>query len=590
MKQVLALSAFLKPYQRHSLAALLLLTLLVVADLSIPRLVQRIIDQGIHRQDQSLVINTGLIMLGISLCSTLLAIGNNVLSVHVGEGLNRDLREALFRKIQTFSFANIDRLSTGQLMVRLASDTRALQRLALISLRIGTRAPLMMVGSLALMIHTSPSLALTLLPLLLVTLGVIAYFIRRMEPLFRRVQEKLDVLNTVLQENIAGIRLVKAFVREDFEQGRFQVTNDDYTADSTRVMRFMAVMAPALTVCVNIGMVIVIWQGGIGAIQGDVTIGQIVAFTNYLLTLMAPLIMMVMLSNVWANGIASAGRINDVLETTPTIIDRPDAAEFDWRRPAEIVFDNVTFQYDGQKSAPVLQNIRLTVEAGQTVAILGATGSGKSTLVNLVPRFYDVTDGSICIGGQDIRSVQQNSLLAGVAIVPQDVILFSGSLRDNICYGRPGAPDEEMIEAAQAAQAHGFISALPRGYNSHIEERGVNLSGGQKQRISIARALLTKARILILDDATSAVDIDTETRIQAALENRPDPPTVLLVAQRISTVLRADKIVVIEKGRIVAEGSHSELLETSRIYQEIYHSQLGDGVGFPSAWPAAQSV
>lgn len=578
MKQLCKLSIFIKPYRKRSLATLGLLIALVILDLSIPRLIQRIIDQGIHQQQQQIVFETGLIMLAISLCSALLAIGNNVLSVQVGESVARDLRAALFSKIQSFSFSNLDRIDTGQLMVRLASDTRSLQRFVQVSLRIGSRAPLLMIGSLILMVNTSRSLALTLLPLLLVTCGLIVLFIKIMEPLFRQVQQKLDRLNTVLQENIAGIRVVKAFVREDFEQKRFQATNDAFTQDSTKVMRLMTIMSPALTVCVNIGMVIVIWKGGLDAIQGEMTIGQVVAFTNYLLTTMTPLIMMTMLSNVWANGIASAGRVNEVLETKPAIVDQPGALPLSWDKPAGIVFENVYFRYSGQGEAPILKAIDLTVEAGQTVAILGATGSGKSTLVNLVPRFYEVTAGRILVCGMDIRTVQQDSLLSGIAIVPQETILFSGSIRDNICYGNPKATEVGMIEAAQSAQAHDFILKLPQGYDTHIEERGVNLSGGQKQRISIARAMLTAARIMILDDATSAVDVETETRFQAALKHRMSGQTVLIVAQRISTVLKADRIIVLEKGCIAAAGTHHELLRSSPIYQEIYESQLGAGI------------
>ena len=576
--------------------ALLLLTTLVFMDLSIPRLIQRIIDQGIHQQNQAVVIETGLLMLGISALSTIIAVGNNILSVRVGESVARDLREALFHKIQTFSFGNLDRLKTGLLMVRLTSDTSALQRLVQISLRIGTRAPLLMIGSLILMINTSPDLALTMLPLLLVTSVIIVFFVLKMEPLFLSVQQKLDRLNTVLQENVAGVRLVKAFVRADFEGERFEVANEAFTDNSAQVMRFMASMSPVLTICVNIGMVIVVWAGGLAAIQGQLTVGQIVAFTNYLLTTMTPLIMMTMLSNVWANGIASARRINEVLDTVPEVQDKPDARPVPAVTPGRIVFENVSFQYNGHGSESVLQGINLIAEPGQTVAILGATGAGKSTLVNLVPRFYNVSAGRICLDGLDIQHVQQDSLLAQIATVPQETVLFSGSVRDNIRYGTPEASDEEVVAAAQAAQVHDFILTLPQGYDTHIEERGVNLSGGQKQRIAIARALLTQPKILILDDSTSSVDVETETKIQEALETRLDDPapstlfeippernrrTSLVVAQRISTVLKADKIVVIDKGRIAAEGTHQELLRSSQIYQEIYESQLGNGFSPP---------
>ena len=588
MNPISKLTHFVKPYWRRALMALVLLTSLVFMDLSIPRLIQRVIDQGIAKHNQPVVIQTSLLMLGISMLSTLIAIGNNNLSVQVGESVARDLREALFLKIQTFSYGNLDRQKTGQLMVRLTSDTSALQRLTQISLRIGTRAPLLIIGSLILMISTSRSLALTMLPLLLVTSAVIIFFIVKMEPLFRSVQQKLDRLNTVLQENIAGARLVKAFVRADFEGKRFEVANEDFTDHSVKVMQFMSTMSPALTVFVNIGMVIVIWAGGLQAIRGDLSVGQIVAFTNYLLTTMTPLIMMTNLSNVWANGIVSAKRVNEILDTVPEVQDLPDVSALPDRTQAKVVFENVTFHYNGNEHLPqvqasvrdeaVLEDINLVAEPGETVAILGATGAGKSTLINLVPRFYDVSAGRVLIDGMDIRQIQQDSLLAQIGIVPQETILFSGTVRDNIRYGNPQASDEAVIAAAKAAQAHDFIMELSHGYDTHVEERGANFSGGQKQRIAIARALLTQPKILLLDDSTSSVDVETETKIQDALEEQMHRHTSLVVAQRISTVLKADKIVVVDKGRIVAQGTHKELMESSPIYQEIYDSQLGNGL------------
>jgi ATP-binding cassette subfamily B protein len=577
MNEVLKLTPFVRPYWRRALGALVLLISLVFMDLSIPRLIRRIIDQGIEQQDQQVVIQTALLMLGISALSTLVAVGNNNLSVQVGESVARDLRDALFLRIQSFSFGNLDRLKTGQLMVRLTSDATALQRLTQISLRIGTRAPLLMIGSLILMINTSRSLALTMVPLLLITSAIIVFFVLRMEPLFRSAQQKLDKLNTVLQENVAAASLVKAFVRADFEGERFEEANEAFTDYSIRVLEFMSSMSPVLTVCVNIGMVIVIWAGGVQAIRGELSIGQIVAFTNYLLTTMTPLIMMTMLSNVWAGGIASAKRVNEVLETVPEVQDMPGARVLPEASPGRVVLEDVSFHYNGLGNEAVLDGVSLVAEPGQTVAILGATGAGKSTLINLVPRFYDVTAGQILIDGIDIRQIQQDSLLARIGVVPQETILFSGTVRENIRYGSPGASDEEVVAAAKAAQAHDFILDLSQGYDTHVEERGANLSGGQKQRIAIARALLIHPKILILDDSTSAVDVETETKIQDALEAQTPRRTSLVVAQRISTVLRADKIIVIDKGRVVAEGTHQELLRSSPIYQEIYESQLGDG-------------
>ncbi len=578
MKDLRKLFHFIKPYWLFSVLSLLLLVGVAVLDLSIPRLIERIIDQGINQQNQALVIHTSLIMLGISVLDTIFAVGNNIYSVRVGESVARDLREAIFLKIQSFSYGDLDRFTTGKLMVRLSSDAAAFQRLVQITLRIGTRGPLMMIGSLILMVNTDSHLALILTPLLVVTAAVIIVFSTKMEPMFRIVQQKLDRLNTVLQENVSGVRVIKAFVRGDHESQRFEVANEELTRNTTQVMKFMSSMSPALTIFVNIGVVIVIWVGGLQSIQGNVSIGQIVAFSNYLLTTMSPLIMLTNLANVWANGIASAARINEVMDTEPEVAASGHEQVLPLPVQGKIEFKDVIFHYNGSSDQTVLDGVSLSAEPGQTIAILGATGAGKTSLVNLIPRFYDVSAGQVSLDGYDVRDLQEDSLLSQIAIVPQETILFTGTVRENIRYGRPNATDEEVVAAAKAAQAHDFIMDLPMQYDSHVEERGVNLSGGQKQRIAIARALITHPRILILDDSTSAVDVETETYIQDALNNMLHEHTRFVVAQRISTVLNADKILVIDKGRIVAQGTHSELLQSSPIYQEIYDSQLGAGI------------
>jgi len=575
----------LKPYRGLSLVALLLLATLVVFDLAIPRLVQRIIDEGIGKRDRALVIHTSLLMLAVSALSTLIAIGNNVTSVRVGEGVARDLRRALFLKMQSFSYGNLDRAQTGQLLVRLTSDVNAVKGLVQISLRIGTRAPLMMLGSLALMVSTSRDLALSLLPLLLVTSALIVFFVLKTEPLFRKVQLKLDALNGVLQENIAGARLVKSLVRAEREIERFGVANSELTDRSIAVSKFSSTMMPALTSCINIGTVVVIWAGGLQTIHGRLTLGQIVAFANYLLSTMTPLVLMTMLSNMWAAGFASLRRVEEVLSTEPEIRDRPDAKQLPAASRVDVRFDDVWFAYgengepaDAEVSEAVLQGIAFAAQPGQMLAILGATGVGKSTLVNLIPRLYEVTRGAVLVQGLDVRDVTQASLLDRVAIVPQEALLFAGTVRENLAYGKPHATDAELEAAARAAQAHDFISQLPEQYGARVAPRGSNFSGGQRQRLCIARALVLEASILILDDSTSAVDIETEGKIQDALRARAGAGTLFVVAQRISSVLRADRILVLEHGRIVAQGTHAELLQSSPIYREIYDSQLGAGV------------
>ncbi len=564
-----------------AIGALVLLTLMVVLDLAIPRLIQHLIDAGIGHRDRGVVLRTALAMLGISAVSAAIAIANNITSVRVGEGVARDLREALFLKIQQYSFGNLDRQKAGQLLVRLTSDVGAVKSLTQISLRIGTRAPLLMLGSVVLMFATSWHLALYILPLLLVTTGLIVFFVLRMEPLFRLVQQRLDGVNNVLQENIAGARLVKALVRAEYEGRRFETANEGLTVRSIRVMQLVSTMTPALTMCINIGVVIVIGFGGKQSIDGDLSVGQIVAFTNYLLTTMTPLVMMTMLSNMWASGLASLRRMDEILESVPDVVDAPDAKPLAASASPDVALEDVSFTYGGEDRDKVLCDITLVGAPGKTVAILGSTGAGKSTLVNLIPRFYDVTSGVLRAFGVDVRELTQDSLAAQVGFVPQESMLLSGTVRDNIRYGRPDAPHADVERAARAAQAHDFIAKMPQGYDSRVEQRGANLSGGQKQRIAIARALLIEPKLLILDDSTSAVDVETETRIQHALAETKAGRTTFVVAQRISTVLDADVIVVLEKGRIVAQGTHAELMAGSPVYREIYDSQLGKGLAEP---------
>jgi ATP-binding cassette subfamily B protein len=570
MTHIRHLLRFVRPYWRRSLVALALLSAVVVMDLAIPRLIERIIDHGITPHDQTVVVNTALLMLGISGLHGF-AVGNNYLR----RSAERRLRPALSAVPHDPGVLLRDPIAGPPAAACLTSDTTIS---AVTQITCDRHPAPLFIGSLILMVNTSRSLALTMLPLLLITSAIIVLFIRQTEPLFRLAQQKLDRLNTVLQENIAGVRVVKAFVRADFEAEKFEAANEDYAANSIRVMQFMTNMVPALTVFVNLGMVVVIWAGGLQAIRGGLTLGQIVAFTNYLLTTMTPLILMTLLSNVWAGGIASARRVDEILQAVPEVQDLPEAPSLPEGARGRLVFENVSFHYNDNHAEAVLRGVDLAVQPGETIAILGATGAGKSTLVNLVPRFYDASAGRILIDGIDLRHVRQDSLLALVGVVPQETILFSGTVRDNIRYGAPRSSEAEVVAAATAAQAHDFILKMPQGYDSLVEARGANLSGGQKQRLAIARALLTRPRILILDDSTSSVDVETETRIQDALAAQPFPHTSLVVAQRISTVLRADKIVVLDKGRIAAVGTHRELIQSSSIYREIYDSQLGEGI------------
>lgn len=576
MSKLRFLVPYLKAYRKEAFYALVLLVSLVGFDLALPRLIQRMIDRGIRLADQAVVLQTALIMLAISAASFGAAIGNNAFSVRAGEGVARDLRERLFLKVQNLSYSNLDELRTGHLLVVLTSDVNAIKALVQISLRIGTRAPLMMVGSAILMVLTSRELVLALLPVLVVASALIVWFVIKSEPLVSALQSRMDALNGVLQENISGARLVKSLVREDFEAERFFAVNDASTQSSIRVMNLTASMMPALTLCVNIGTVVVIGFGGIRAIDGELSLGEIVAFANYLLSMMVPLVMMTMLANVWAAGLASAERIKRVLDTMPNVRDANDALPVG-DEAKTVAFRDVSFSY-GSCREPVLKDIVLQARPGEVIAFLGATGAGKSTLVQLIPRFYDVTAGAVFVGDNDVRHVKQADLRQHIAIVPQDALLFSGTIRSNICYGKPNATDDEVRRAARLAHAHEFIERLPEGYDAPVSPRGSNFSGGQRQRLSIARALIMRPEVLILDDSTSAVDVETEALIQDGIRYEAGVTTTFIVAQRVSTVLGADAIYLLDEGTIVAHGTHAELLQTSPAYREIYDSQLGGGI------------
>lgn len=579
MYTVRKILSFVKPYWKLALLALALLFLRVSMDLSIPRLVQRIIDQGINQKDLQVVITTSLMMVGVTILDAAAAVGSSISSVNVGQKVSRDLRKAIFMKVQSFSYGNLDQFNTGKLMVRMTADTDAVQRFVQVSLRIGASAPLTLIGSITLMYLTNHRLALSLLPLHLVVGVVLVLFSNRMEPLYLKIQTRLDWLNNVLQENIAGARLVKAFVRSGHESQRFESANTSYTDAMVSVMQLNAWMSPIVTLLINAGLVYTVWKGGLSAMDGSMTLGQLVAFINYLVATLAPLMQMSVVAVAWANGLASARRVNEVLDAVPEVMEPVNGIILSASDRPGVIFEHVSFHYNGSESRLVLKDISLAAAPGQTIAILGATGAGKSTLVNLIPRFYDASEGSVSVGGVDVRQVCEDSLLSRVSIVPQETVLFSGTIRENIRYGRPSATEEEIVAAAKAAQAHDFILAFPEGYDSRVEERGSNLSGGQKQRLGIARAIVTQPDILILDDSTSAVDVETETLIQSALAVTMRGRISFVVAQRISTVLNADKIIVLDRGQIVAEGTHAELMQSSPVYREIYDSQLGSDVG-----------
>lgn len=578
MDSIRKMGPLLRKYRWQIVIAITAMLIMSLTDLLVPRQIETIIDQGIANNDLSVVLRSSLLMIGLSLLSMALAFVNTILSMRVSEGFAADLRCKLFNNIQTFSFANLDKLQTSELLVRMTSDVDIVKMSLSMTMRVIFRAPLMLVGSLIMLVVTSPKLALLLLVLLPLVLMVIILFSKKARPLFRLVQERLEKVNMVMQENIAGVRLVRAFVRSNHEKQRFSARNEEYTEKGIQVNRMLAILMPTMILIINLGVVAMLWFGGNMVFSGSLSTGQIVAFLNYLMMTMFPVLLLGMILPQYYASTASIDRLAEVLETETTLA-YPQTSEHRITRGA-LTFENVSLDYDGEEgeNKPVLQDISFEVQPGQMVAILGATGSGKTSMINLIPRLYDPTEGRLLLDGVDLKEYTQEELRRNIALALQNAILFSGTIADNIRFGRPEATDEEVVAAAKAAQAHDFIMSKEGGYQAEVSQRGANFSGGQKQRLAIARALCVNPRILILDDSTSAVDVETEVDIQKSLAKLMKGRTSFVVAQRISTVLRADRIFVLDNGRIAADGTHAELIETSPIYQAIYHSQLGNGV------------
>lgn len=574
---MLKLFRYLRPHWTAALLAPLLMLLEVAMDLLQPMLMASIIDRGVMQNDTAHILSTGLLMLGAAAIGLLGGLGCTIYSSIASQRFGADLRRDLFRKVQTLSFRNLDDISTGSLITRLTSDIVQLQTMVQMLLRIFVRSPFLAIGSMIMAVIISPKLAIILaiaVPLLFI---VMFFLIRATLPLFATVQKKLDKVNTVLKENFAGIRVSKAFVRAGYEKDRFHDANQDFTQVSVKTQRIVALNMPILTMILNVSIVAVLWFGGKDAIGGSFEVGSLVAFINYVTQVLFSVSSVAMMLVRISTAKVSADRIQEVMRTESEIVNEVQPAT-DAYKQGEIMFDRVTFSYHQEMQKPVLRDISFKVRPGQHVAIMGATGSGKTSLVSLLPRLYDVTSGQIRIDGTDVRRMELSALRERIGIVLQESILFTGTIRDNIRYGKPDASDEEVMASAKAAQAHDFITSMPDGYDTVLGQRGVNLSGGQKQRISIARALLLRPAILILDDSTSAIDTGTESRLQKELARLMKDRTCLMIAQRISSVIDADLILVLDDGELIAKGTHSELLASCEVYQDIYRSQFGKEV------------
>jgi ATP-binding cassette subfamily B multidrug efflux pump len=542
------------------------------ASLIQPQFTRLIMDRGITNQNMSIVIGMSLAMVGFAALRALFSFFQGALMARTAQGVAYEMRNQLYAKIQALSFSYHDRAQTGQLMTRATSDVDLVQGFVGQGFLMVIGSMLMMIGSLVFLFVTNWQLSLVMLVIVPVTFGIFGTVASRIRPLFMVVQQRLAHLNTVLQESLTGVRVVKAFAREPYEAERYAAANQELYDINIRIGRTMSLVFPMIFFISNFATISVYWIGGGQVIGGTLTLGEMLSFANYMMMAFWPMLGVTMIITMLSQAGASAERIFEVLDAQSEVVEKADAEPLPVVQ-GQVAFEEVSFRYF-EHGDPVLESVSFEAEPGQVVALLGATGSGKSTIINLIPRFYDVSEGRVLIDGTDVRDVTIESLRSQIGIVFQETTLFAGTIKENIAFGRPAATQDEIEAAAQAAEAHDFIVEFPEGYETAVGERGVTLSGGQKQRVAIARALLLNPRILILDDSTSSVDLETEYRIQKALSRLMEGRTSFVIAQRIATVLNADQILVLDKGQIAAQGVHEELMETSEIYADIYYSQL----------------
>jgi ATP-binding cassette subfamily B protein len=596
-------------YPRVMGIALLSLIIATAAQLAVPQLVQNIIDSIITNATNQAVLDlpeqvqtvaaerlgldlsalafdlenapraivmAGLIVVAFAVARGLFTFAQTFLAQTLSQNIAFELRNDLFAKIQRLSFSYHDKNRTGQLMIRATDDVERLRLFLGQGLLMAVQAVILLVGTMVILLATNFRLTLVVLPILPLSVTIFAVFGAKIQPLFGEVQKRLSRVNDILQENLAGLKVVKAFAKEPAEKVRFNDSIDHLLEQRIKVARTFTFLFPLFFLIANLGQAAILYFGGRQIIEGTLTIGEWQKFSLYLIYIFLPMGQLGFIISLMAQASASAERIFEILDAENDVENKPDAVVLPFVE-GRVEFQDVTFRYFNS-GEPVLKRVNLTAEPGQTIALLGSTGSGKTTIINLIPRFYDVSEGQVLIDSHDVRDVTIESLRSQIGIVLQETTLFSGTIRENIAYGRPDASDDEIFAAARAAAAHDFIISFPDGYDTPVGERGSTLSGGQKQRVAIARALLLDPHILILDDSTSSVDLNTEYEIQKALDKLMEGRTSFVIAQRISTVLNADEILVLDKGEIVARGVHEELMEDSPIYAEIYHSQLAEDV------------
>lgn len=568
---------FLKPYKKQVILGPAFKLLEAILELLIPLLMALLIDNGVKTHNLSYVLKIGGFMLLTAIIGAASAFVCQYYASIASQGVGTVIRNDLFKKIETFSFVEIDKLGTSSLINRLTSDVNQLQLAVAMLIRLVVRVPFLCVGGIIMVMFINFKLSIILL-IMMPLFAIILYFIMSKSiPLYKNVQQKLDKLSIVVRENLSGVRVIRAFAKVDSERLRFNKANKDYADNTINVGKISALLNPATTVIINFGIAAVLWFGGIEVNIGNMTQGEVIAFINYINTILSALIILANLVILFTKAAASASRVNEVFSIQPSIVDKKSSLEAlssNIDSSATVIeFKNVSFSYN-KSSEYALKNINFRINRGETIGIIGSTGSGKTTLISLIARLYDTTEGSVTVNGIDVKDQAQNSLRNIIGMVPQKAVLFKGTVSENIRWGKEFATEDEIREAARIAQADKFIENLPQGYDTIISQGGSNLSGGQKQRLTIARALVRKPEILILDDSSSALDYATDTALRKELKENTNNMTVIMITQRVSTIKNSDLIIVLDEGEIVGIGKNDILMETCDVYSEIYNSQL----------------
>lgn len=564
----------LKPYWTLVIGVLVLVFISTMTDLELPDLMSDIVDTGIVQGDVSYILGRGGVMLLVALLGTVCTILTSYLSSKIGMGFSRDLRKKVFEKVESFSLTEINEVGTASLITRTTNDINQVQMVVIMMMRMMLSTPIMIVGALIMALRKDVELSkviLVVIPIIIVTIAIIAKFTL---PMFQKMQNKIDKLNLVVRENLTGIRVIRVFNKVEAEQERFNQASLEVSRIATMANRLMGALMPLMMLILNLSIIAVIWFGGIRINDGDLMVGDLMAFIQYLTQVMFSLLMLTMMFVLIPRAQASAVRINEVLEMKSPIQEPKEAIQPQLKGYVE--FKNVSFGYEGAEEYAI-SNISFVAKPGEVTAIIGGTGSGKSSILNMIPRFYDAAKGEVLVDGVNVRDMNQQELRSKIGYVPQKAVLFTGTIRDNILYGKEDATDEEVRHALDIAQATDFVSKMKEGIESPISQGGTNVSGGQKQRLSIARAIVRKPEIYLFDDSFSALDFKTDAQLRAALKKETKDSTVIIVAQRVSTVMDATRILVMDEGHVVGMGTHEELLQTNEIYQQIVESQLKKG-------------